>query len=117
MHIYNSKSIFLSLKSRKISQKSPTLVLGKEMKRKVKFDVPASGSAANQEILKPPTQKRNQGNYFGIYKNFMFRIFLFHDFICDRHAIHYPFHTYILQSRYFSPSNQENCLRKSQLWY
>ena len=89
--MYTSKSIFLFLKSRKMSQKIPTLVLDKKMKRKVKFDVPAStGSVANQKTLKPPTEKTNQGN---------------------------PFHACILQSRYFSPSNQEKCLRKSQLWF
>ena len=65
-----------------MSQKIPTLVLDKEMKRKVKLDAPAStGSVANRETLEPPMEKRNQGDYFGIYKNFMFRIFLFQDFI------------------------------------
>ena len=65
-----------------MSQKIPTLALDKEMKRKVRFHVREStGSVANQETLKPPMEKRNQGNYFGIYKNFMFRIFLFQNFI------------------------------------
>ena len=74
--MYSSKSIFLSLKSRKMSQKIPTLVLGKEMKRKVTFDLPASGSVANEETLKPPREKKNQGN-FDIYKHSKFRIFPF----------------------------------------
>lgn len=78
--MYTSKSILLSLKSRKMSEKRPDVRLDEEMKRKVKLDGSASGSVANQETLKPPTEERNQGN-FGIYKNSKFRIFLFQDFI------------------------------------
>ena len=52
--IYTSKLLFLSLKSRKMSKKTLTLVLGKTMKKNVRFNLPASD-------LKPSMEKRDQG--------------------------------------------------------
>ncbi|RVW14770.1 hypothetical protein CK203_091037 [Vitis vinifera] len=60
IHIYFKVDISL-LQIKKTVSEIPTLVLDKEMKRKVKLDAPAStGSVANRETLEPPMEKETK---------------------------------------------------------